>query len=1196
MSNLFKIKYLNKNIKDIYNFKKYYLINKEWLKEYKEFFLYDFVEKKIESEYKNKNYSYNRIKHSLNNIVKKKLGQIRLFSETILSDFIRNAKNLKYHNKDKLIHIENNENNETPDGNQINGNKQKFIIPFKYELLNEDLYRLLIKEEFFYNLDDKIGDIISFDVLIGNSQIIIKNKATEENEEKFKYSNEYLIYDLKNKNEENNIKDYKNKDNKEQNKENGDEDKFILKYILNYDDDNIFYKDLDKIMKEGLNSYFNYRKLDKDIKINHGILIKDDKDKYIGKFINIDLNEEDIKNDFGIKINEQNKENHIDSIEINSNKIKTIFENKEAQPIFNENIEDNHIIENNDIKCKNNNEIKENKVNKNIYEKMIAKYNKERNEKNKEENQNKGKTIYNNDNKINEHNEKNDNINEINNELNRNKSNEDKDNVINAINEDNKNENNIDKEEKIEYIKNQKCIDEIKQRKIIIEKSFKDLCKNIIKNEELNDLNINVIMSKDFPKNENHPDLKQIILIDEESSKQFQTFINYPKLNEIINIVGESKKDALIENFHEEFNNIDKILSGMIELPIEIKLIDGFQKCKNNMDNKKKFQLFEKNKFIEIFKKGENIFIYYFTYKNNSFIFFPKDKKILKLKFDNDFIADDLFYLEEYIDNLENKKDIEESFLKKIILENQNKLKFNEKILKKEIKDYYLINRKWLNNRIKASNENNYEKIEPQLENKEFATFDYPKDFYFIEKEENNLILDILELGITKENKIFFTYDNVFKEEENRNIYIGLINNKDIEDSKILAIYFYSIKDKEFEIEYIVNYYYEERMLKEIKDNIMIKGIETYLNIMSNNNNENNNTEPISLYDIDLNNFGLYFNLNKKEINNIIFPENTKNIGYIPNKYFYCGIIQCLLNIKPLREIFLNKHLLITNNIIKNTLITKKIYQIFQNIWYGGNNNEIYASLIPDIIIEENNFKDYKLLLEFLLLYMHNEQTKEKKENYKKLDSLIYDNKDKMRNDFYSKQTFIQELFFFETKHHHCKYCKKKDYIDYRINCVLEFKLDRIKEEIITINNILESLKQKKECNKCNNTFKLKKKFNSCPLFLIIVIKHNNKFKDNFKHIEKIELNNYVTKDYHESKKYELISFINYPPIEEKKKKGIIFCKSPVNNEWYKYEGSKCEKTNIKDIIKEEKSIPNLLIYMNESAKNINIDQLFGNN
>ena len=351
---------LKKNIKDIYNFKKYYLINKKWLKEYKEFFLYDFFEKKIESEYKNKNYSYNRIKHNLNNIVKKNLKQIRLLGETILSDFIRNANNLKYHNKKQLIHVENNEiSNEV----QILENKEEFCIPVKYNLINEDLYKLLIKEEFFYNLDDKIEDIMSFDMLIGNNRIVIKNKATKENEEKFKYSNEYLIYTLKNKKEENINNDNKKEENnkndnkKEENNKNRDKfsDKFALRYILNYDDDNIFYNDLDKIMKEGLNSYFEYRKLDKDIEINNGIIIKDDKNKYIGRFINIDLNKEYIKNNIEIKINEQNKENHIDSIEINNNKMKINLENKETQAIINQNYknnEDNHIIKNNDIKEK----------------------------------------------------------------------------------------------------------------------------------------------------------------------------------------------------------------------------------------------------------------------------------------------------------------------------------------------------------------------------------------------------------------------------------------------------------------------------------------------------------------------------------------------------------------------------------------------------------------------------------------------------------------------------------------------------------------------------------------------------------------------------------------------------------------------------------------------------------------------------
>ena len=86
-----------------------------------------------------------------------------------------------------------------------------------------------------------------------------------------------------------------------------------------------------------------------------------------------------------------------------------------------------------------------------------------------------------------------------------------------------------------------------------------------------------------------------------------------------------------------------------------------------------------------------------------------------------------------------------------------------------------------------------------------------------------------------------------------------MINNKDIKENKLLVTHFYLVNNKEFEIEFIVNYYNEEMMLKEIKDNIMINGIEVYLNIMS-SSNEINNIEKKTLYDIDLNKIGFYIN------------------------------------------------------------------------------------------------------------------------------------------------------------------------------------------------------------------------------------------------------------------------------------------------------------------------------------------------
>ena len=1066
-------------IKDIYNFKSYYLINNDWITEYKEFFLYDFVEKKLESEYKNKDFSYNKIKHSLNTIVKKKLGQIRLFCETILSDSIRNAKNLKYNNISHLIHIENIEEYETPDGDQNYGNKQIFNIPFKFNLINEDLYKLLIKEEFFYNLEDIVKDILSFDVLIGNNQIIIKNKPSEKNENKFKYSNEYLIYTLKNKREENN--DKKNKEN-EENIINGYElnEKFNLKYILNYFDDNIFYNDLDKIMKGGLNNYFEYRNLDKDIKINNGILIIDEKSNYIGKFININLTKEDIENDNGIKINEQNNED------------------KETQAI---------------IKIQNQIEID--------YKK------------------NKGYKEY--------------------------------------------------------------SIDEFKQkdRKKRIENLFKDLYLNIIRNYELVDLNINEINSKEILKFENSPELIPIILMDEESSKKFQNFINYQKLNEFINS-DDKTKDYLIESNHEEFNKIYNILSGSIELPNEIELIDEYKNCKKNMDINKKFQLFGKSRFNQIFKKGKNICISYFIFKGNSFIFFPKEKNILRLKYNEDIKIDNLFYLEDYI---ENKKDIEISYIKKIYFVGQNNL--NIKIINNKIKDYYLINKKWLdfklqeyskitnNNETKISNKFNCKAWIPKSNNNiGINNISYPIDFYFIEKEDYSF--EILELSqIFKseplpEYKIFFVYDYNSRGKK-KNIYVGLINN--------LIIYFYLVKNKELEIAFVLNYYDEERILKEINDSIMINGIEFYLNMMS-NSHENNNIEPKTfLYDLDLNNIGFYINLNNKEINNIKMIEYSKGNQYIPYTNFYFGVIQCLVNIKPLREIFLNKQFLIDNKLIENSPITKKLFQIFIDKWCWTNNKEVYDSLIYDINNEDSKiFNNCKLLIEFLLMHMHNEQRKENKKNYIKFDSLCYNSKDKMKEFYKNNKTFIQALFFFEIIHYYscskCGECK-----NYFISCVLELEYEKNKKDI---HDLIKNLKQKnKKCEICNNkSFSSIIFFNSCPQFLIIEIKHNNKVKDkdNFKINDKIELKDYITKENHDSIKYELVSFIKNPPIEEENKEEIIYCKSPVNNEWYKYEGLRCEKKNIQDIIKNEKSIPYLLIYKNLAVDNININEYFLNN
>ena len=185
---------IKKNIKDIYNFKKCYLINKKWLNEYKEFFLYDVIIKKLKENYNN--YSYKRSKNELNKI-SSDLGQIRLFSETKISNDLRNAKKLmsettKINLKNEVNEKENNEYQQ--DTAEIEDIDKAYFVPNNFYLINEDIYYLLKKEEFFYNMNEEIEDKLSYEILLGNNQITIKNKISEEDKDLSKFLKNYLIY------------------------------------------------------------------------------------------------------------------------------------------------------------------------------------------------------------------------------------------------------------------------------------------------------------------------------------------------------------------------------------------------------------------------------------------------------------------------------------------------------------------------------------------------------------------------------------------------------------------------------------------------------------------------------------------------------------------------------------------------------------------------------------------------------------------------------------------------------------------------------------------------------------------------------------------------------------------------------------------------------------------------------------------
>ena len=289
---------IKKEIKDVYDFQTYYLIDKNWLNEYKSFFLYDSIINKLTKIVdKNGIYTYKKARYHLDDIIKK-LGQIKISTDSTVDNYIRNSQNLIPKFKRRRIARKAQDEQETPD-------LIDYFTPNEFCIINKDIFELLEKEEFFYNMNDTIKKTIKFEILIGNGKIIIKNKKMDNKEqkinEKLNYSNEYLIY-VDNKR----IK-FENEDDPEKN------ESFILYYILYYFKKNeLFFENLKIINKKnGLKEFTKNLDINKT---NAEQNIKDGKGNILGNFINFRIinEDEDIKND-------NNDSNNNDNINSDSN-------------------------------------------------------------------------------------------------------------------------------------------------------------------------------------------------------------------------------------------------------------------------------------------------------------------------------------------------------------------------------------------------------------------------------------------------------------------------------------------------------------------------------------------------------------------------------------------------------------------------------------------------------------------------------------------------------------------------------------------------------------------------------------------------------------------------------------------------------------------------------------------------------------
>ena len=664
--------------------------------------------------------------------------------------------------------------------------------------------------------------------------------------------------------------------------------------------------------------------------------------------------------------------------------------------------------------------------------------------------------------------------------------------------------------------------------------------------------------------------------IQDDKRNNIGTFINI-RLNEedIKNIemyqkLFQKKDSNIIKNtlaITSEFLQIEK--KNEKPDPINKKKNDNINQKDNNISNK---IIIEDNK--------KNFYVLDNDYYNNI-----HDKKDEKNEKDNKEYEKDKYNKQTTIEFL-NKIDSECKNIRKKIKD--NKLDINDDITK-----YYLINSLWIQEQLnfenKINDENNIykkETIRPTTKNYGISNINYPINFDFIKYESNEYIFNYLvkNENISEEDlftyDIFFVYDTNYNTEKDKNLYIGVIDNN--KKSKKKFIYFYLLEQNKFSIEFILNYNYEEIMIKEIKNNIMPKGVEAYLYEINLNFGKMKGNESFVLFDNGLAQIGTCFIINDRKKSEMKFPEYSKGLQNIKDSYYYNPILICLANILIIQKIFTNNNYLYENKIIEGTSIVKQFYKIIRNMWFLNDlqkESEISKELF-DTIIElygsNDIFRNSKQLIEFLITNMHNEirtyndKTKVKEKKLK-LDENFYQDKKEIDKDFSPKNNSIfQKLFFFETRlTEHCVSCSHQMELFF-INCILEFNISEIlkkkdNNKSIKISDFFEDLIKKTKCFDCNSDITSKRQFNSCPQYLIIVIEQDNYYNFTFDYEKELNMKKHKTDTNRDSDMYDLISFVTSFPINDDK--GIIFCKSPVNGDWYKYEGTKVEQKDINEYI-----------------------------
>ena len=690
--------------------------------------------------------------------------------------------------------------------------------------------------------------------------------------------------------------------------------------------------------------------------------------------------------------------------------------------------------------------------------------------------------------------------------------------------------------------------------------------------------------------------------------------------------------------------NINK-LSNLVNLKNnqeKINLIKNFKDCQSEIEKNNRFwiinedlyKIYDNNYSIDL-QKAQKILS--FIYKKENYIFINDGMRILKIIKDGECSKNNYVNLKlietNDVENVLNdlikiQEEIEGNYKLSSITGNNNLIKADDKFNKQ----YYIFSKDWFNeyiknykldkyqkmlnekkvkddifNEIKKNNNKKLnEKVKPKfkLENLFLENLEYPMDFVYIQKDINN----------EKRIQEIVNYDKRIKLDEFiiYEIFIDIISRKNSEKTdkkqgseniKYICIitrnkqfiYIYSLKKNNYDIKWIIKIYQkienDNENLNELIKLFKEKGIDASLAQMGINFEEINT--PQKLIDTNIKVLGEIINKKAEEINKKI---NQKSIGLEPieSEYpFLNPLIQCLVNIKPMMDYFLDRQRLSKDCSGDETKITKEFSALFQNLWYSKDFSP-YNFLIT--ISELKTIKNYakvinspvREFISFLLETIHYELNGGNGINLdNKLQRKHYNSINELKNDFYDKNNSeIKNIFFFETETIKTCSCSKKQDVYYSINYYLYTSAKNfINDKSINSATLLlaSSIKEtKSKCEYCNTIKKSKLKFISFPEVLLVIVDDTTLLfsgKNNFISKKEIDLKDFSSKNKEDNKtKYILKSFLFQG---EKNDEYISICNSPMNKKWYKYKNNKNNTKEIKDL-KNYDTIPNLLVFQKD--------------